>query len=549
MVHLENVFLKNVLLYLPTLKDVGRFAQVCKSCEEAINTIYVNPYELTIHHSFDEIIPLFPNLQTFYVRRCPERLYKISANDIPLIEIGGWNETAKQTKMFDTKWFCSKIRKLRMEGYYCKKVIEKHPEYFTQLQELVILNSNDLNLIRKMIELPTLKKVIILCSISEFQELSKMVDFNKYKQINFIIILNEYGFIFSQCFDQIDYNQFVNCRFYTRVLNKSTINLPYLPSLPYEQKFLMGFDKSGASVVIKTDVLDKINQINEIIVKNDIRHVVIENILNNFEGNRIDLTTLPIELLSIKKVEKQNLVFVIPPGLKSLTIYECKASIDISKCYLKELTLREYQGKPIDVHDDNLKVFETDFNQEIKWYHNDTLLNQNEIYLDANKITLFKTGCSHIFINGERVEDNSPLKTIIFKYNDKEIRINEVSEFSFENKFLYCSLGNVQELDFGEYPFCGFVVTNSKISHLKIKSNSVGLTHVECDDLIIDGACTQFGFTDCKIDTLTCDTIECLSCQRSDITTINANEIKKINGPSAKSKIRNAMKEKGKRKK
>ncbi|EDS88876.1 hypothetical protein CL6EHI_104200 [Entamoeba histolytica] len=141
--------------------NIKRCKEICtskKSCEEAINTIYVNPYELTIHHSFDEIIPLFPNLQTFYVRRCSSRLYKITANDIPLIEVGGWNEQSKQTQVFNTKWFCSKIRKIRIDGYYCKKVIEKHPNYFIQLQELVVMNGININALIQLFELPTLKK-------------------------------------------------------------------------------------------------------------------------------------------------------------------------------------------------------------------------------------------------------------------------------------------------------------------------------------------------------------------------------------------------------
>ncbi|EDR30203.1 hypothetical protein EDI_255900 [Entamoeba dispar SAW760] len=371
MVHLENVFLKNVLLYLPTLKDVGRFTQVCKSCEEAINTIYVNPYELTIHHSFDEIIPVFPNLQTFYVRRCPERLYKISANDIPLIEIGRWNETSKQTKVFNTKWFCSKIRKLRISIDFCMKFQLKHPEYFTQLQELVILNNNDLNIITKLLELPTLKKVIIFCNISEFQKYFEKVEFNKYKQINFIIILNEYGFTINNLLKQIDYSQFVNCTFYTRIFNKSTINLPYLPLLPYENKFLIKFKKQNNTVTIESDVLDKINEINEIIVKGEIQNVIIENILKEFEGNQFDLTTLPIESLSITKVKKQSLIIIIPPNLKSLTINSCKSSIDISKCHLKKLVLNNYHGKLIEIHDDNLEKLKLVLDRS-KWYHNGT---------------------------------------------------------------------------------------------------------------------------------------------------------------------------------
>ena len=89
-------------------------------------------------------------------------------------------------------------------------------------------------------------------------------------------------------------------------------------------------------MTIENDVLNKIKEINEIIIKNNLQNILIKNVLNDYEGNRIDLTSLSIELLSIQDVEKQNVDIIIPPHLKSLIINSCKASIDISKCHLKK---------------------------------------------------------------------------------------------------------------------------------------------------------------------------------------------------------------------
>ncbi|EKE38221.1 hypothetical protein ENU1_173100 [Entamoeba nuttalli P19] len=535
MIHLENVFLKNVLLYLPTLKDVGRFAQVSKSCEEAINTIYVNPYELTIHHSFDEIIPLFPNLQTFYVRRCPSRLYKITANDIPLIEVGGWNERSKQTKVFDTKWFCSKIRKIRIDFDFSMKVQLKHPNYFIQLQELVIIRSIDFNIIKKLIDLPTLKKVIIICNILEIQEYLEKINVNKHKQINFIIILNEYRFTNTNLLKQIDFSQFVNCRFYTRIFNKSTISLHYLPLLPYENKFLINFKNYNNTVYIESDILDKIEQINEIINKNNIQNVIIENILNNYEGNRIDLTSFGIESLSIQKVEKQSLIIVIPPNLKSLTIKHCKASIDISKCYLKKLILNYYQGKSIDINDDKLEKIEINSSQEIKWYHNSILLKENNIYVDTNKITSTIISYCNNFINVEN-NNNNNLQTIYFKYNDKETVLNNIQFFTLRNKNMELWNYEGKEIDFCEFPFSYINLQNCQFDYLKLKCNSIKLTNVECNTLSMDGNCHSIDLYGCTIDTITCDVIRYLTYKNSQITEINANEIMVCLGPKTKVK-------------
>ncbi|EDS88880.1 hypothetical protein EHI_053860 [Entamoeba histolytica HM-1:IMSS] len=286
------------------------------------------------------------------------------------------------------------------------------------------------------------------------------------------------------------------------------MNCPYLPILPYESQFLI----DNCDMTIESDVFNKINEINEIIVKNNLQNILIKNVLNDYEGNKIDLTSLSIESLSIQDVEKQNVDIIIPPHLKSLIINSCKASIDISKCHLKKIIISNYQGKVMDIYDDKLEVFQNNSNEEVTWYHNNTLLKKNEIYVDTNKITSFKTGYIYYFINinnnNNYNNNNNASKTIIFKCNDKEIKINEVYEFSFENKHLYCSLGNIQELDFGEYTFDSFNVTSGKIKYLKVKCNSIILTNVECDNLVTDDVCKRFNLINCTINTLTCGIIK-----------------------------------------
>ncbi|EDR24886.1 hypothetical protein EDI_026200 [Entamoeba dispar SAW760] len=556
MVHLENIFLKNVLLYLPTLKDIGKFAQICKSCEEVINTIYVNPYNLTLYQSFDKIIRIFPNLQTLYLRRCPEKLYKISTNNIPLIEIGRWSEISKPTKVFDTKWFCSKIRKLRININFSIKFELKHPEYFTQLQELIILNDINLNTTIKLFKLSSLKKVIIFCSINKLYEISELFNFNQNKQINFIIILYQNGFTNNNLLNQIDYNEFINCTFYTRIFNKSTINFPYLPLLPYEPEILMNFNNNNYDIIIESNILDKINQINEIVLKNNIQKVLIENILNDFEGTKIDLTTLYIEFLSIIEIKKQNLNIIFPPNLKSLTIKYCDASIDISKCHLTNLILNNYQGKSIEIHDENLEKVKVNSKQEVKWYHNGTLLKQNEIYLDMNKISLLSIDYYDNFINNRNNNNNTKLQTFIFKYNDKETILSNIQLFNFKDNNIVFWNCKGQEVDLSEFPFhsielqnCEFKYLNIKCNsislqncqliNLKVKCNSINLNNIKCNILTLDGVCDRSHLYNCKINTFTCDIIRYLTYTNSQINVINANEIKSTSGPKTNVKIWN----------
>ncbi|BFU26628.1 hypothetical protein CL6EHI_104210 [Entamoeba histolytica] len=187
------------------------------------------------------------------------------------------------------------------------------------------------------------------------------------------------------------------------------MSFPYLPILPYESQLLI----DNCDMTIENDVLNKINEINEIIIKNNLQNILIENVLNDYEGSRIDLTSLSIESLSIQDVEKQNVDIIIPPHLKSLIIKNCKASIDISKCHLKKIIISNYQGKVMDIYDDKLEVFQNNSNEEVTWYHNNTLLKKNEIYLDTNKITSFKLPHFFIFTN-ILTNDVDKFKTFIF---------------------------------------------------------------------------------------------------------------------------------------
>ncbi|GAB1228247.1 hypothetical protein ENUP19_0384G0003 [Entamoeba nuttalli] len=201
----------------------------------------------------------------------------------------------------------------------CKKGNRENIQnYFIQLQELVVMSGIDINALIQLFELPTLKKVIMICSIMNFN-FFKVIDFNKHNQINFIIIFI-IAYSNTNILNQVDYN------FTQEQLINQQWNFPYLPILPYESQFLI----DNCDMIIESDVLNKINEINEIIVKNNLQNILIKNVLNDYEGNRIDLTPLSIESLSIQDVEKQNVDIIIPPHLNSLIIKHCKASIDIS---------------------------------------------------------------------------------------------------------------------------------------------------------------------------------------------------------------------------
>ncbi|EDR23919.1 hypothetical protein EDI_253500 [Entamoeba dispar SAW760] len=190
-------------------------------------------------------------------------------------------------------------------------------------------------------------------------------------------------------------------------------------------------------------------------------------------------------------------------------------------------------GKLIEIHDDNLEKVEISSRQEVKWYHNGTLLKENEIYVDTIKITSLIINHCDNFIN---VENNNNLQTIIFKYNDKETILNNIHFFTFRNNNINLCDYKGHEIDFSEYPFNYINLQNCQFNFLKLKCNSINLTCVECNNLIVDGTCHSMNFYGCKIETVTCDVIRYLTYKNSQITEVNANEIILSFGPKTKVK-------------
>ncbi|EDR22900.1 hypothetical protein EDI_090180 [Entamoeba dispar SAW760] len=115
------------------------------------------------------------------------------------------------------------------------------------------------------------------------------------------------------------------------------------------------------------------------------------------------------------------------------------------------------------------------------------------------------------------------------------------------NKNLECWYFNGIEMDLSEYAFESIKLEYSHINNLKVKCNSIRLTHVECDNLIVDGFCDNINFTNCKINSMRCDVINSLNYVNSEINSINGNEIKEINGETKN--LKNGMLKDEKKKK
>ncbi|ELP84369.1 hypothetical protein EIN_037810, partial [Entamoeba invadens IP1] len=138
---LEQVFLKNVVLYFETLTDVMNFLFLNKKCLETVTSLYVNSYALTKHHNFPQIYLFFPQMQTFYVETTLQYIKAKDARCMPLIEINHWTDKYfyrdRKDNVFTTQWFPPKIRKLCV---YPQQVIKMFTSinFYTQLQSFFL---------------------------------------------------------------------------------------------------------------------------------------------------------------------------------------------------------------------------------------------------------------------------------------------------------------------------------------------------------------------------------------------------------------------------
>ncbi|KAL7722435.1 Fbox domain containing protein [Entamoeba marina] len=138
MTQLENVYIKNVLFYLPTMEDVVKFAMISKNCQLAINTIFINPFMLSETTEMMTICKFFPNLQTLFLTKVSQTLYKKEMKELPIIECGNTSIYGKKNKMFSTIWFPLKVRKITINSCYVLSSITENIKKYSELQEVSI---------------------------------------------------------------------------------------------------------------------------------------------------------------------------------------------------------------------------------------------------------------------------------------------------------------------------------------------------------------------------------------------------------------------------
>ncbi|EDR23301.1 hypothetical protein EDI_219200 [Entamoeba dispar SAW760] len=174
---LENLFLRNVLFYLPNLYEIMKFESVSKSCQIAIVSVYIHPYQLTKKYPFQTIIKIFPKLQTIYFNQPHVIPKRVELKNIDNFEIECWNEHLG-FGIFSKKWFGNKVRSIHVNKMIANIISLSNINY-TKLQKVIVDSSVTVELIHSIINIESVQRIICyLNDESSFELLCGIVQTN-----------------------------------------------------------------------------------------------------------------------------------------------------------------------------------------------------------------------------------------------------------------------------------------------------------------------------------------------------------------------------------
>ena len=138
-VKLENVYLRNVIFYLPDLYEIKKFEQVSKSCQIAMISIYRNPYKLSKTIPIVKLVELFPKLQTINFDNPTVKTLKKDLSLVENIEVNNI-ESLKGVDLYSKAYFANKVVSIRVNSNNVSKILLKQKEY-CQLRNVILENS------------------------------------------------------------------------------------------------------------------------------------------------------------------------------------------------------------------------------------------------------------------------------------------------------------------------------------------------------------------------------------------------------------------------
>ncbi|ELP89537.1 hypothetical protein EIN_218690 [Entamoeba invadens IP1] len=374
MTRLEPFYLRNVVLYLPTLSDLINFVCINKKSCDVSESLYINPFNLPQSIPIQKIVTLFPKLETLYLPY--EVDYNLSFLEnlgTFIIELRRNYKTPKSqgpsksvTSLLSTEWFPKRVRKLRIFEQEVHTFADNISKY-VQLKTVTFgFKGNDcMEDFMKIITHKTLRTVTFsaaayhanLISAIDFSDLSD-TQFN----IQFFAAVNsELSIEDVQKLSKLPPNVCVYISYLSDIILEplyKTKNITYLPFLSEKELYRTVTkvlnknlnDKNLFSFIQKA--LPKELQVVKDFTQQDDKTSVI----------KVDFTNLKeefcMEIVVLQEVRFVELI--MPKTVKILKMKSVEGAVKALVCKLEDVKIIKHGRDKVEIECENVKKYKCD---------------------------------------------------------------------------------------------------------------------------------------------------------------------------------------------
>ncbi|ELP89077.1 hypothetical protein EIN_447080 [Entamoeba invadens IP1] len=532
MVVLESVFLKNVILYIPTIEDVFQFILINNKCLSSVKSMYVNSYKLSLKSPIEKILLFFPNIETLYFNSYSTRMKKIDTNSIPIVEMNLQSYSSGVSQLFKTKWFPPKIRKMRIIAQEMEMVYTNYTA-FEQLKELVITCSSvssDNTPYERIICHDTLQKVTFVLTLAGVPYIVKL-DFKKMKNTKFVIILTPQSF----SDDYVDLSTLSNLpenvTVYTTFLYNNLKHTEFIGDgldlwksvIPNQLMVLQDFS-GDVSVIEEKMRLSLVTKVHVFGFK--------ENFSSAFYTEHIKINNANINLETCDCIKEIEILrcdideLILPTNVEVIKINEVTGNVVSKQCAPREIIVSNYTGTVIKFSEKKLrnlnlqqvndtveivgKMTESNANLiDVNMKYN-MLFSENNVkkfVLKKDDVVSKEFAAKFLFVTQKEISFGDFLEDVDFSvldFDNLDISLNEQNLALVSIKF-----GDVKKIDFNRGKFKRIEISNV---------DCVEFMECEVESLIMKTA-KMFNFKKTKFNKVEADKIEKMSGMKKSIET------------------------------
>ncbi|ELP93569.1 hypothetical protein EIN_062440 [Entamoeba invadens IP1] len=391
---LDSVLLKTVVLYFETLSDIIVFVCVNKKCLKLVQTMSTNSYKLMSKHPIDQIIKIFPQIETLILVEFPQTLTGITLQKVSNIEINQINFDENNPRIYP-QWFSQKLKKVRL---YSEEIecLGNNIFQFINLTSLVIVRNMDNmpefhNSIFTIMEHQSLKNFVLFDSICNIMQLINF-EFENHKN-------TEYTFVLEGI---TDFGETPDFKVFTELPENVVVFTNFLckASLICKMKFSPFDSFKDCGLLVHKDMGGHELYIEEMIQKclTDKVDVISFNSQNDYFYDQMEDEKMAFNFKKSKYIKRMwvefvdNCEIVAPKQAREINILYSKADFIMDESEAENIKIVGYAGKELVVNDKKLVNFECQrIESRVNFIHNERMFQNTFIFnFDVNKKCVVK---------------------------------------------------------------------------------------------------------------------------------------------------------------